>query len=337
MVLAALAISRAPMAAQSVEGAVVAAGTDAPLAFTTVTLTPGFPERFTNDSGRFAFRSVAPGTYRLRARQIGYLPFDTVVVVGANPLVLRIVLRSLAVELPPVTILGQATCRDPGPPDPATQPDLALIFEQLRENGARYRLLADEYAFRYWMERVSWGENQEAAVVSQVFDTLERRSDARRPYRPGGLVQTAMGPRGRERVLRVPTLADLADSVFHSAHCFYFGGVELLGGRPHLRVDFLAAERLRRPDVDGTAWLDPDTYSLRRLTLQLTNPGRADRAMVSLEATALYDDLLPSVPVPVRITAVTTVRPRRRSDPGRLHEDQQVLRIEFVRPPPGRS
>lgn len=311
-------------------GEVRAAETQDRLAYSTVTLLPRLSARFTDDSGAFAFRDIPPGSYRLIVRQIGYAPFDTVLVVADSLLTLRVALRLLAFELPPVTVVATATCRTPGPPDPTTTPELALIFDQLRENAARYRLLVDSYPFRYWTERILEDEDREGNVLTVAVDTLELRSDARWRYAPGRLLTTELGPRrDRERVLNLPQLADLADSSFHRTHCFWFGGLETLEGRPHVRVDFLAAARLRTPDVDGTALLDPRSYQLRQLTLRLTRPGRAARGVTGLEVRATFGELLPSLSVPVAIAATTTVARRG----ARVHqsEEQRLLRVEFLR------
>jgi len=323
------------VAAQSLHGDVRAAQTDVPLPYSTILLEPGAPGgRFTDDSGRFAFPDLAAGRYRLIVRAIGYLPFDTSIAVGGAPILLRIELRPMAIELPPLTVLGTRACVLPGAPARDSQPELAAVFDQLNDNAARYRLLSDAYPFRYWMERISTDSPPPARAVGVVIDTLERHSTARTRYRSGGLIFTQAGPRGRpERALRLPTVVDLADSEFHRSHCFSFGGVDTLDGRALWRVDFLAAERVRRPDVDGSAWLEADTYQLRRLVFRLTHPDRAGNALHALEATVIFGELLPAVTVPARVEAVT--RYRRRGQQTRVREAQRLLQVDFLKARPG--
>jgi hypothetical protein len=290
--------------------------------------------RFTNDSGVFAFHELAPGDYRVTVRAIGYLPFDTVITVAVDTIVLHVALRPLAIELPPVTVVATRACLHPGPPARDSEPELAAIFDQLRENAARYRLLSDAYPFQYWTQRQVWNEPR-AHGDSVVVDTMELRSDAHLPYKPGGLIITQPGPRGRpERTLRLPTVIDLADSVFHQAHCFAFAGVDNVGGESQWRVDFLAAERLGVPDVAGSAWLDSATYVLRQLTFRLTRPERAVKSLKTLEVTVAFGELFPSVTVPVHIVATSEARTQSRH-PVTEHQEQRLLRVNFLHGVPG--
>ena len=315
---------------QILRGEVRAAETNLVLPFSTVVIQPGVAGRFTDDSGRFAFPELRGGGYRLTIRAIGYLPFDTVITVGREPIVLHVRLLPLAIELPPVTVVAARACVRPGPPARDSEPELAAIFDQLRDNAARYQLLSTRYPFQYALERRIWSE---PASRGMVIDTLELRSDVFKPYVPGGLVTSQPGTRGdQDRILRLPTVIDLADSVFHRAHCFGFGGVDTLEGTATWRVDFIAADRLREPDVAGSAWLDSESYQLRRLVFRLTRPDRAARSLRALEATVAFGDLLPTLTVPIHITATSEGKGKR---PVIGHEEQRLLRVHFLNGPPG--
>ncbi len=324
--------SSTALSAQVLRVDVRSAATNLPVPYGTIALLPGDVERFTNDSGGFSFAGLSSGIYRLVVRAIGYLPFDTTITVAAEPIAVSVGLRALAIELPPLTVIGR-TCLNPGPPVRDSEPELAAIFDQLRENAARYRLLSDQYPFLYALERRVWDDPPPRHGDSLVVDTIELRSDVHKPYKPGSLVQMQPGTRGRdERVLRLPTVIDLADSAFHKTHCFAFAGVDTIGGSPTWRVDFLVGERLRTPDVAGSAWLDSDTYQLRQLTFRLTRPERALASMHALEATVLFGDLLPSVTVPVHIASTSDIKGPR---PLTGHETQRLLRVSFLKAPPG--
>jgi len=325
-----LAAVAGPVAAsgQSLRGEAVAAETQARLPYTTVSLIPGFPTRFTDDSGAFVYAALPPGTYRLILRHIGYQLFDTVLVIADQPIHLRLALRPLAFELPPVTVVALLSCGQPGPPDPAAEPELAAIFDQLRENAARYRLLSDAYPFKYWILRRLQNEGSRLVIT----DTLEYRSDHMVRYAPGRLVGGYIrAGGGRRRELRIPNAADLADSAFHKAHCFAFGGVESIDGQAHLRVDFQAAARLRAPDVDGTAWLDSATHALRRLTFRLTQAERAVAGLQALDVTVVFGQVLPSIELPSLVVSITTAK-----DGSTGLEEQRLLRWAFLRAVPGR-
>lgn len=322
-----LALTPAAGIAQELRGEVFNAATLTPLPYSTVALTPGFTPRFTDDSGVFVFASLAPGSYRLVVRHIGYRPLDTAVVVApGHALLVRAGLEPLAVELPPITVSATTGCTRPGAPDAATSPELAQIFDQLRENAARYRLLADKHPYRYWIARRFQIDNP----LQIRTDTAEYRSDERQPYRPGRLVRRSGFT--RQPVMTLPNLADLADPAFHEAHCFTFTGIETIDSLPHLRLEFETARRLKKPDVDGIAWLDARTHELRRLTLRLTRPGQADRGLESVSVTVLFGEILPSLVVPRHVVSVTT----RRDKKGSTLEEQELAKVEFIDGAPGR-
>lgn len=335
--VAVAAVEAAAANAQAIRGDVRTVATKIPLPFSTVVLQPGVIGQFTDDSGTFTIPALAAGAYHLTIRAIGYLPFDTTLRVAAEPIVLHVGLVPLAIELPPVTVFARA-CLRPGPPVRDSEPELAAIFDQLRDNAARYRLLSDAYPFRYWLERQTADSpppspHSPAAGRSPV-DTLELQSDVRQAYKPGGLIFNQTGPHGRsERTLRLPTVIDLADSVFHRAHCFTFAGVDTVDGRSQWRIDFLAAERLKAPDVAGSAWLDGETYELRRLVFRLTRPEKAMSALHNLEVTVEFGELLRSLSVPTHVEALTEGGKGRNVFTGR--EDQRLLRVEFIKAPPG--
>jgi hypothetical protein len=68
--------------------------------YAVVALEPGNLSRFTDDSGSYRFPGVLPGTYHLRARQVGFKPFDTTVVLtGDSTVVVAAALEHLVVEL----------------------------------------------------------------------------------------------------------------------------------------------------------------------------------------------------------------------------------------------
>lgn len=339
LLLATIVTASAHAQVGGIRGDVRSADTKLRLPYSTIVL-QGLLGQFTDDSGLFSIPDLAKGRYQLTVRAIGYLPFDTSIVVGTEPVKLHIGLLPLAIELPPVTVIGRA-CIDPGPPVRDSEPELAAIFDQLRENAARYRLLSDAYPFRYWIERQIADSppppppppSPRDKAQHPAIDTLERRSDARRAYKPGGLVFDQAGPHGRERTLQLPTVIDLADSIFHRSHCFTFAGVDTIEGRSQWRIDFLAAERLSTPDVAGNAWLDAETYELRKLVFRLTRPEKAMNSLRDLEVTVAFGDLLQSLPIPTRIEARSEGGQGRRAFKGR--EAQRLIRVEFLKAPPG--
>ncbi len=97
----------------SVTGTVRDAGSGAPLAAVTVTVVGTRFSGGTGADGRYVISGVPPGTYRLRARLLGYAPGDTSVVVqDGQETVADFGLRGSAIELNPIVAVGYATVRE---------------------------------------------------------------------------------------------------------------------------------------------------------------------------------------------------------------------------------
>jgi hypothetical protein len=310
-----------------VHGTVVSAETAEPLAFSIVSLQPGLAEHFTDQAGAFTFTNVSGGTYRLLVRQIGYVPADTTIVVRPDAdLSIRIALRRVAVELPPITVTGELTCLQPGPPDGAVTPALAAVFDQLLESARRYRLLADSFPFRFVIERTytSTGE--------ALLDTIEQTSaEERRRYRAGRVVEEGTGPWRDRRVVLLPGLDQFADSAFVHNHCFRLAGRDTMEGEVFIRVDFEPAARLRSSDVAGAAYLDAGTYRLRYTRVRLTRPERALPGVLGLVATTRFREIVPGIVLHDHVRTVTTL-PRQVEH----IEEQRLLGVRFARPFPER-
>ena len=316
--------------------------------YVVVALEPAFPHRFTDDSGNFIFQQVAPGSYHLLARQVGYKPLDTTVaVLPDSTLVVRVALEHLVVELSQIDVTAELAraarplrCTDPGPPDAAHTPELAAIFQQLKHNAERYWMLADSFPAIYRMSRSRGYLDRDRNPVYTSVDTIELRTDTRWHYAPGRLLADLQSPRGgTELQVKLPTLPDLADSVFDANHCFRLVGLDTLEGDVYVRVDFRPDERLLEPDADGSAYLDPITYLIQYLTIRLTHPDRAVVDLVNLTAKVRFREIAPSIVVAALITSEAASR-----QPGQLRsqlvegrELQQLLSVFFTRPLPRRQ
>jgi hypothetical protein len=282
--------------AQSISGVLVSAVDSAPVPFGTVTVVESGQGRFTDAEGQFFLGGLAPGIYHIRARQIGFSPVDTTVTVADAPVRIVLRLRRLAVKLAAVRVTaGRADeCVATGIPDSAANPRLAGVFSQLADNVDRYRILVDEYPFRYRREerRVIRVEGRGEATLS--FDTAAYDSRERRQYRIGDVLYDQVGPDGvRHQYMYIPTFRDLADTAFQAAHCFSFAGQD----HGTIRIDFQPATRIDAPDVEGSLYLDADRYIIRRAVFRLTKPGAVDPPIRGLAATTTFAEIVPLVPV----------------------------------------
>jgi hypothetical protein len=324
---------------------VVRATTGEAIPYASVALLPAFAARFTDDSGAFLFTGVAPGTYHLVARQVGYTPHDTSIVVEASASVtVAVALEHFVVELSAITVVGEMArpggvwrCTNPGAPDSAQDPEVAAVFDQLRENAQRYWLLADSYPAFYRLERRFGRHDRDwERLVVRWTDTVGLRTDTRWRYAPGHLLADVPLARGRtELQVNLPTLPDFVDPVFVQNHCFRLEGLDTIAGGRYVRLDFRAAERIADPDADGSAYLDPGTYLIRYAKVWLTRPERAATGLSSFQATVAFREILPKLVLPERISSVQFVY--QGSQLVEFAEEQRMIDVSFLRALPKRQ
>jgi len=327
----------------SVRGVVRATSGEA-IPYASVALPPAFGARFTDDSGAFVFAGVAPGTYHLVARQVGYTPRDTSIVVAAGASVtVAVALERFVVELSAITVMGEMArpggvwrCTNPGVPDSAEDPAGAAVFDQLRENAQRYWLLADSYPAFYRLERRFGRHDREwERLVVSWADTVGLRTDTRWRYAPGHLLTDMPVGRGRtELEVQLPTLPDFVDPVFLRNHCFRLEGLDTIAGGQYVRLDFRAAERIVDPDADGSAYLDRSTFLIRYSKVWLTRPERAATGLANFQATVAFREILPNLVLPERISSVQFAY--QGAQLVEFAEEQRMIDLSFLRPLPQR-
>jgi hypothetical protein len=296
-------------------------------------------EQFTDGRGMFRMAELPPGRTRLRVRHVGYSPAEVDVVVRAGAAdTVRVALSRIAVRLTAMQVRAYPECVSPGPP-PASDTALTAIFEQLKQNAEQFRLLVTEYPFIYGVQRTTstlFGTND---LRRDLVDTVTLLSNTQWEYRPGTVVDQEkhfMRPDGPV-TMRIPTLANFADSLFIANHCFFNGGLEVVDGAELARIDFVAASALEEPDVDGSMFLDPTTFQIRRSFLHLSKPPKAVPEVVGTEATTMFAELFPSVPVIATLSSINHLRVNRRRARAatETREDQQLIAVAFTGRKPG--
>ena len=322
---------------------VVLAGPGEPVPYAVVAMPPRFTQRFTDESGAFSFSRVPAGTYRLQARQVGYKPVDTTVVVAASQTVsVTVVIERLTVRLEEITVVATRGCSQPGPPD-AGSPELAALFEQIAQYARQYKLLATQYQYRYRMVRTFSDLDEVGAVGWTRRDTVEYVSSAIAHYRPGSVVTTADLPGGTTTpAVVLPTMTEIADSLFQAHHCFSFSGKVAEGDTGLVRFHFRPPDSLQAPDLAGDVDMDPRTYQVRRMTVSLTHPERAWDKMRSATSTITFAELMPNVVVQRSVESVQVLAKPALLVAGahyvaRFTENQALLDTHFLRPLPSRQ
>lgn len=336
---AAPSAAMAPGAA-TVAGAVIADGTETPIPFSTVRLRPLGRERFTDGSGKFVYYLIAPGEYQLNVRMLGYLPVDTAVKVQAGVpvnLVVTMVRIPTALEAVQVTAPPRR-CLYPDEMGYVDDPELATVLNEARKNAQREQLLRRTYPFEYRLAQSHDTYDVADSTHSMQHDTVTYRSDDNWRYRKGKVVSHDRNRFfGDVRLMRLPTLGDLADRNFLSAHCFkYAGVVDQNGSRTH-RIDFSPDSNLVAPDVEGSIYMDSATYLIRRAQFRLTHGGTIKPAIIGMEVTTTYREILPNV---VLFDEIHSVQPLTAVQPGgrkvEFREEQRLLSYRFLYSgPPG--
>jgi len=324
-------VSLAAAQQPSLRGTIVSAETGQPLGFSIVTLLPKTGRQFTDSAGAFAFVGTTAGRYVLSVRQIGYTPLDTPVVVGGDSTILvRIALRHLAIELPPVTVAGQQ-CTNPGRPD-SSDAALLAVFDQLQENARRFALLTDSYPFRYVLETSERIVNQRGDTGKPVVRKLEFSSSDDHPYAVGRVVEPGYPPWDLTKlVIHTLGLEYFDNGSFIANHCFRLAGRDTIGGETLARIDFEPSRRVWSADLTGAAFLDTLTYELRYTESSLTHPERTDLDGVrTTTVRTQFKNIAPSVPLQDSLTAVTTYRYGKRTK----IDTQRTVDVRFRRRPP---
>jgi hypothetical protein len=320
-----------------VVGEVVIGGTTLGLEYSVIALPAQAVERFTDAQGRFVLPDVPAGRVLLRAKHLGYLPLDTTIVVTAGDTArVSLGLAHVPAQLPAVRTTATA-CDYPGSASVGTNTQLASLFEQIKQNAERHRLLSRSYPFEYSVERMLWHWDPDSVGRVLETDTLRRSSDRAWRYRPGHLMSEQHNPPGkiggRWITMVLPELGDFADDEFLHNHCFDYAGLDSLDGYRLVRIDFVPARTIRTPDISGSLFLDPATFQIRRTSMKLVNPPDQVKELISGQVVETsFTEIVPGVPIFAQTSS--TVTPSERVKviiPEPSLEYQRLINVRFLK------
>jgi hypothetical protein len=301
------------------------------LPYGTIAIKPLGVTRFTDEAGRLTFRRVPPGTYTLEAREIGFAPADTVVVLSAGQQqTVTIALSRVAVRLARVMVQRQRSnaCTGTGLPEYSADADVNEIFHQLKANIDRVRLLTEQYPLAYALERVRL--TRKPGVVDKVIRHDTTVFDDRKPgYAPGKVLYYDVDHGEKVRMARLITFADLGDSLFLANHCFVFGGAPLVDRTRMIQIDFRPANRLKEPDVEGSIYLDANRFVVLRADVHLSHPEWADPPMDQFGVVTTFKEVAPL------ITLIATVDSDQPAGNERTIEHDHLLKFTYIQRLPG--
>lgn len=324
----------------TMSGTVVAEGTRRPLAYSTVRLVQLGREKFTDQAGSFTYFAIAPGKYDLRVRQVGYVPHDTTIEVRANvPVTLFITLSRIATAIDEVKIVAAPRlCLVPDDFGAVPDSELSIVLGEARKTAEREQLLRLWYPFEYKIAQAHDTYDIDTKKHTLQYDTATFRSDDSWRYRRGKVVSNDRNKLfGDIRLMRLPTLTDLADRTFLSNHCFKYSGVVDQDGKRTHRIDFLPDSLLIAPDVEGSIFMDSATYKIVRADFRLTRGGTVSPPIFGMEVTTTYREILPNVAL---FDEIRSVQPLGVITAGgnriESHETQRLLSFRFlIISPPG--
>jgi hypothetical protein len=336
MIFGAMRIVSAQGTSTLLIGDVVSRETGTPLGHSMVTVLGAERQTFTSDGGVFAFASMAPGRYRIRAVHIGYTPAEVTVDVpaGTAPPRVRIELARLSVQLATVRVVAAVRCTTPGRPNPDVEPDFAAIVAQIRLNAEQYQLLSDSFPFKYKVEQTFYSMRGDSSRVNPRIETTDFRSDGHGwQYRMGDMIERRSDG---HTLMHLPTLRDFAGYEFLNNHCFRYAGVESTRDGNLIRIDFQADVQIRTPDVDGSVYLDAKTYAIRRAELQLTKIPAGLTQVTAVHVQTIFGEVSPSIDVIKDVHGITSLKHRGWGATIATTEDQHMYGFEWLGNNPAR-
>jgi carboxypeptidase family protein len=328
--------ARAHAQAGSIHGVVVDAETGRALPYSAVTVVASGLERFSDDSGRFVLAGLKPDRVVLRVRHIGYAPKETDVTLGqGQTLDLRIELRRIAITLAGIRVEAAKQCVEPGPPRPEVDSALVVVFQQLEQNAQQYRLITTKYPFESTVHQYySYNTTAGIAPIREALSLV--RSDGREHYEPGDVIVQ----HGLARAVAIPSLAVFTNRAFIEAHCFRTGGLEEVDGQRLFRIDFQAAEKIDSPDLDGSMYLDPANFVIRRSVIRVSKLSHGLDEFDSITVTSRFEEIFPGVPIVAEADGRSHYAKPRASNGESLlafAEHQRDVQVRFLRGVPRRN
>jgi hypothetical protein len=313
-----------------VTGHVVVVDDGQPLGYTTIALLSQGRQQLAGENGGFTL-TVSPGEVRLRFKRVGFVPKDTAFTVAAKDTVrVRVAMTRLVIRLPEVVVSGACTDRTTAADGPGILPEL---FDQVRQNAERMRLLAQERPFMMTAVHYNRFVDGNGRVTRPRTDTLERPA-LLKPYKPRGVVFLITdGPYKGGTGIMLPELPDLADTAFTNNHCFRYAGQERFGSDSVIRVDFEPVPWLAKElDLEGSIYLRVDGYQLVGLYTKLNRIPPGNRVLREYTVRARFIELVSGVSVLDEHELMNFMRDNRPA----FIQTGKVVGIKWLEVPPSK-
>jgi len=227
-------------------------------------------------SGEDGTRSLRapPGSYRVRVRRIGFLPFvsEPVSVAPGTDIAVRV--NSPRVVLETIVVTSKSRC---GPIDP-NEGILIVVWNEIAKALRASQLSARD--FSDYAQSFVYRKNLNARGVVVSSDTIFRPVGNAKPFgvRDAAALAAQGYVVGNERLGWVyygPNEGVLLSDQFAATHCFQ---VVREKGRPgQVGIEFEPVAGRSLPDIAGVLWVDQSTAELRELIFRYVNAGLLER------------------------------------------------------------
>lgn len=300
-----------------------------PLPYAIVIMPTLSREQFANDSGVFIVGNVPSGPLQLRIRRLGFQPLDTIIDITPTTGRIRIALRRVVTQLAAVTVRAHAPCKatDLGRP---LEPALAEVVGQIKMNADQYDLLVRKYPVIYTMEitESSRMKSDGHVRVEVIYDQPQFASKVWK-YKRGEMVSRV----GRDYAFNVPTVMALSNDEFLQNHCFHYAGMTT-DSLPLIRVDVVASEDLKEPDINGQIYVDPTNFQIRRTVFELSRRPRLARDLLDFEVTTEFKEVIPSISLINFARSVQTWSPTSKRRYDQSYEEHRLIEYTFLKDKP---
>ncbi|HEX7118865.1 MAG TPA: carboxypeptidase regulatory-like domain-containing protein [Longimicrobiales bacterium] len=268
-----LLLAVAPLAAQTVRGRLVAAGSRAPIGAAMVWLLDEADARLggalTDSDGWFVLHAPAPGRYRLRAERVGFAATTSpeLTLAAGAAITYELVASAEPIRLDGIEVAAEERC--------VVRPEAGLaaarLWEEARKALAAAAWAEDEGVYRF--DVLSYERDLDPVTRAVRSEQRSARSVAtRNPIRSRPAEELAAEGYIRRRAdgdwdVFAPDAEVLLSDAFLDGHCFR----AVAGEGENAALTGLAFEPVRGadlPDVSGVLWLDRSTGALRHLELE---------------------------------------------------------------------
>ena len=276
-VMAALGIA-ASMPAQEVRGiarvagsTVAASGTAVILADTSGAVVAG---AITDETGRFVLRAPAPGSYRVRARRIGFLPDSSGVLrlAAGTSIEFDPALSQFAVQLQQVRVDATRRCTI----SPTSGQAAFMLWQDAQSALTATVASSASSQIGFMLRRFERKLDASTGTVREE-KTWDSRTVNSEPYASVPAESLAVHgfvvPEGAYLVYYAPDARTLISDAFARTHCY---NMVTDTRQPSLvGLAFSPADRPSSRDVSGVLWLNRESGELRFLEFHYGNPGRS--------------------------------------------------------------